>query len=669
MKAVLPDAGATPDASTPARRLLRYERSALFLLIGTEAVVLAILIRNSYFYADDVLSFIDAHRLGLSWKLVTLNVYGHVAPFERLSHLLIVDVDPLSYVLGAAVIVVLWAALLAALAWNLLELRVKWRTSAFLLLLVGISTVSINEALYYDQTVFLVPATTFVLLVTAFYLRWQRTGRFRHLACSWLLFALSFVTQERPIVAIPYLVTLRYCVLVWQPPPGRPRRRILGEWRVWTPYAVVAALYVYYYSRFQPKAYPSLAQTLTFGLIAPENFLRAAVGVPLVHSPLWLSVSGLVVVVGLAAWFAARARRRPQFGRAALFGVMALVVNLYPVMRGVGGVVGPQGVADQLQYYLDPLCGFALAVGLAESSLTAGGPRMWSKRQPAVPLPRRVHVRPRQALMGGSFMAAALLVHAVALGYSLPKVFAANQYQVAAGRWEHNLEASLAATDREAGHATIVPLLLPGFYEPGFEAPFNREDMYFGLLPSYHKFDTGPVQIVDPYGTLDTVFASSATQLSASGAGRRAFSFSGMSAVPSPAGTTCAEGSSSYGTLRMALPTVVGQVGSGATVAMDISMSAGTKASLVPYSSLEGVTTFSPEPVTLSAGDRRIVVAIPGQAADQVGFVHVPPHIRFCVRGAEVGILSYPASGTVPCRAANSSGAPTMPVPCGRPWD
>ena len=53
------------------------------LLIAILTAYTGYMIRGSYYFADDFLTFGYADPLGLSWSLVFLNLFGHVAPTER----------------------------------------------------------------------------------------------------------------------------------------------------------------------------------------------------------------------------------------------------------------------------------------------------------------------------------------------------------------------------------------------------------------------------------------------------------------------------------------------------------------------------------------------------------------------------------------------------------
>src|ERR1700694_2152195 len=72
-------------------------RWPIFLIIVTELVLCAVLIRKSYFREDDFLDAGVARKYGLSWSLVRYNGFGHLAPLSRLLHLLLINVSSFSY--------------------------------------------------------------------------------------------------------------------------------------------------------------------------------------------------------------------------------------------------------------------------------------------------------------------------------------------------------------------------------------------------------------------------------------------------------------------------------------------------------------------------------------------------------------------------------------------
>ena len=169
-----------------------------------------------------------------------------------------------------------------------------------ILFVAGTSTVLLSSSVYYDQTVFLLPASLFVLWVTALFVRWTRTGTSWLLVASWLVFTLSFVTQERPLVVPVYLVILRYLILPYRVAPGgsdggyrtggfgspsvlsAPRMRATTEPSDRTPIQV------------RPFV-------LKFVRLAPTAFLRAVIGIP-IDTNADRAGKLLFVVLGAGLW-------------------------------------------------------------------------------------------------------------------------------------------------------------------------------------------------------------------------------------------------------------------------------------------------------------------------------------------------------------------------------
>ena len=109
-------AGATPVLDLPAGVDGRIHRPAHPTVAGFLCITGIILIsstiaylrlRDSFtFYMDDFMQFDVAHRTGLSMELLTLDVFQHFAPINRLGHLFMIEalnLDPITGALAAAV--------------------------------------------------------------------------------------------------------------------------------------------------------------------------------------------------------------------------------------------------------------------------------------------------------------------------------------------------------------------------------------------------------------------------------------------------------------------------------------------------------------------------------------------------------------------------------------
>lgn len=632
----------------------------LAVLVAVQALLISALIRDSYYYGDDVLTFDLAHQLGFGWSLIKVAVYGHVAPVERLAHLVIVDTWPISYPLGELIIVLLWTSLLAALLWVLRELQVALAPSALILFFAGASTVVANEALYYDQTVFLVPASTCILVVVALFLRWLRTNSRAALIGAYVVFALSFISQERPIVALGYLVVLRY-VVVWDRPPARWRTGIKADWWLWLPFAIPALIYVWVYRKYEPHSHVTIGAMLKFARISFEDFMRVIVGMPIAGSPLWVSIVGLLGTISVFALLGWWARHRTSIWKAGVLASVIFVINLYPVMRGVGGAIGAVGVANQLQYYLDALFGLGVAVGVALSPWVPG------RDAGDDVLPIRWATTERRVVVGG--VAALVLAHCGALAYSLPKVWDVNGHQRQAAKWSGRLIAGLGSENRAGRHVRILAGILPDFYVPAFEAPYNQASAYLPLLPQWHDYASGPVAIIDSSGDLKSVAASDPVQLNAFGPDLSHFFFANFGNAPSDPGETCLQGGNNVEAgVNVELPRPVGTNLGGPLVGVDISMSLDRAASFVLATHSARGWSFAPVATSVPAGQRDVILMSPAGRVDQLALTEITPGSQMCLQSIEVGTVVSAEPDLVGCHDFTLSGFPSDYAVCGRPW-
>ncbi len=639
------------------------------LLIGLEATIVAIMIRNSYFYADDILTFGLAHQEGWRWSFIFKNIYGHIAPTERMAHLLSLAVRPMSYWFGAMIIVVLYTLLMLSLLWVLRELRVRMSITLTVLFVVGISTCLINETLYFDQTVFLLPASIFILSVTALFIRWTRTGSPRYLFLSWLVFAVSFITQERPLVVLPYLVLLRYFVLPFRMAPGS-RRKYLGDWRIWLPFGVVGGAYVAFYLTIAPKSHTSTGTAFTFLRIAAVDFLRIVIGTPAQHTPWWVSdLAGIIVITIMVAGVVI-VRRNATLFKATVFFLACFVINLLPVIHGIGGIFGPVTIAGQLQYYVDALLALGVAAGLASSSWLRDQPSLAmhhrSARGQSVSPPEHLSdriARPTSVITAG-VCAAIVVIHGIALPYGLSSVQSANSNNLVNRNWVSSLRASLRSLNESRSHATVIPLTLRADFVPGFEAPFNLESPFLQLLPEWHPSDRGPVEIIGPKGSLLHSRAEGSETLRGPEIRAGHLSPFRLAVASSPSGATCFRGSNNDGGLIISLPTVI----RGSVLAMDIHLKVDRSFMAYPLTIYGKDVVFNEVPVTVSPSEMRLVVAFRGQAAQAVGFSGISANASFCISSVQVGQIIVRNGRDSSCSAIDSYGGFLSGVPCDKPW-
>ncbi len=628
------------------------------LLVAFLVAYIGFMIRDSYFYADDFLTFGFAHQDGLRWSFAFLNLFGHIAPTERLLNLLVLDIAPFNYAVGETIILILFALVMLSFLWVLRELRVGLAWTLTLLFVVGTSTIVLNETLYYDAAVFLLPASVFVLCVTALFIRWTRTGSSSMLLASWLVFALSFITQERPLVVSFYLVVLRYLVLPYRMAPGG-RHRWRSDWRIWLPYAAIGGAYTSYYLTIGSNAHTSTSVVLKFLRLAPGAFLRAVIGIRIDfvgdRSSLLVLLLSIAVLLGLLIF----SPRRRLVVRAAVFLAICFAVNVLPVVRGIGGLYGPN-IAFELQYYVDALFVLGIAVGIVDSQwlgATASGPG-----KSILAARHGSHRRPDSVALYGC--AAVVVIHLVALPFGISSVRHDNTGQAVARSWISHLQASLTAMDR-GRRATVLPLTLPPSFVPGFESPFNYESEFFPELPQWHGYDTGPVEVAGPTGTLLPTSAGDAVALTGPSlaAAIQGQNLAHLTQVSGPPGSVCYQGDAIPGQFELHLPAPV----DGHEVAGDLSLTTQGQLTVSPFS-VDGTTVTEGEPpVTVPAGERRLLVAFGGSAA-AVGFMATTPHAYFCLISVQIGSVLVPSVVKGECDAMDAVGTLYDNPDCGLPW-
>ena len=573
-----------------------------FLLIAALTTYTGIMIRGSYFYADDFLTFGYAHKLGLSWSLLSVNLFGHIAPTERFLHYVPLAISPFNYAVGESIILILYALLLLSFLWVLRELRVGTLVTLTLLFVTGTSTILLNETLYYDQTVFLLPASIFILCVTALFLRWCRTGQVRALVASWFVFALLFVTQERPLVVLVYLVALRYIVLPYRQAPGG-KRRWLSDWRIWLPFAVIGGAYFAWYLSIAPSSSTRAGTIGNFVRLIGDAFVRLTLGLPITGSA-WIAWVGLVALLAVLVSLLVLSQRRQLVLRAGVFFLACFLVNLGVVYHGVGGVVGVAGVADQIQYYVDTFFALGIAVG------TVCSPWVWQARISLEHLPRhrRAPARSPRSLRSGGVAAVAfacaavVVVHVALLPFGVSSVDRGNSTQPIGRAWMANVQASLAHLGSRP--VTILPLNMPTTLVPGFESPFNFQSETLPLLRQWHGDDTGPVKITGPTGAL--VNSSAGDSVTVTPTTLPVTEIGNLKPVSGPTGASCYRGNHGEGTLVVSLPHAV----SGGVIAYDMSIVASTKMSMLSVAVGKGPPRGSPIPTSVPRGTSRILAPL-----------------------------------------------------------
>ena len=636
---------------------------APLLLIAAEVAVLGYLIRGSFFFADDYQAFGLAHLEGLGAKLLFSPGYGNLAPTERFLHWLPLSIAPMNYGVGEAIILVLTAAMLTSLLWVLRELRSDPAVTLSAIFIVGTSTIVLYEAFDYDQVTFLFPASACILCVMALFVRWIRTGSTRVLVASWVVFALSFFTQERLLILPIYLVIVRYFVLPYRMPP-RGRRKPWADWRIWTPYAAIALAYYAYYRKFAEHSTPKYGTTLTFFRMAGALFLRALVGLPLQGVPRWVTpiewVAILVVLVGILVARTTKKRWRALIG-ATVFFVVAFAVNLFAVFHGVGGVVGVTGVVSDIQYYLDPMLALALAVGMGSSPLASASEPLDGRPIDVSGEPAKMSLR-SPVVLG---CAVVVLLHVALLPYGISNVLDSQGGQRLAASWVPTVRSSLAAVDRGNTPTTVLPLTMPAEFDPGFEAPFQFEQPILELLPEWRDSERGQVSIIGPTGHLEAARALDSVTVTGPQVFHQLPKPSILRTHVNSSGDTCFTGKAAGGEFAIVLPRKV----SGDQIAVDVHLATARPLTLTPFVIGHSLTVNAFPETAPASGNQRLVAALQGTTAGVVGFAALSADADFCVLGVQVAAVGVVSLPDFHCQIANVYGSPVgTRVPCGVAW-
>ena len=313
----------------PARRTgVRRAVGWVLFLASLLAAVAAMLARRFYYGNDDLLQFFTARDRGLSWDLLSLNVFQHFGPYNRIGHWFVYRFSDLSPALGLTLVLAHLAALLAAALWLMTELRLSPPRRVVALILIALSVSLTESAVWFDAGMHILPAIAITLAVCAAHVRGVHTGARRWHGLALVLFLLGLLVQERPLFALPMIVLVDL-LLLWRDLPWRERlRRLWGLRRpigvmVVVATAIAAALRAFVIvGSLEP---PSWTVTLRTMLSALTNFVVPAVVNQPRSEPGGLAVQ-LAVLAGLVLLGVALARMRHGNAGPVLFAAAVFVM-------------------------------------------------------------------------------------------------------------------------------------------------------------------------------------------------------------------------------------------------------------------------------------------------------------------------------------------------------
>jgi hypothetical protein len=308
-------------------------------VLGLTAAI-GVLLRQRFYYGnDDLLEFAAAREKGLSWSYLSLNVWEHFAPYNRLIHYVVLRFSDLSPGLGLALVLMNVTALLAACLWLMSELRLSAPRRVVALIVVALSVPTAESALWFDTGSHIIAAIAVTLAVCAAHVRGLRTGARRWHVLATVLFALGQLTQERPVFALPLLVLVDV-LLVWRELPWGERFRRL--WGLRLPLAALTAVAAVIVAALQAFVVldhlgtPSWGVTGRMMLSALTNYAAPSlVNLPRkdpASTTIQLIVLGALVAVGAVVARMRRGNAGPVLFAAAVFLVYYGFLKLSPLI-------------------------------------------------------------------------------------------------------------------------------------------------------------------------------------------------------------------------------------------------------------------------------------------------------------------------------------------------
>lgn len=282
------------------------------LVLGLAAVQVTLLWRRFYYGNDDLLQFEVAERAGLSWKMLSLNVFQHVAPYDRMGHLL-VSLTGMSPVAGLALMTLNLVAMLFCCLWFMTELGLSTARRVLALVLIGLSVAVSESGIWFDASMHILPALAVTMAVCAAHVRGVRTGSRRWHAVALGLFLGGQLFQERPIFALP-LAVLADVLLLWRSIRWEDRLRRLWaiRWPVGSLVIAAAAIAVWLqaYVVKHGGTTPTWEATGRTMLLALTDYLLPSLAnLPLSSPSSWASQLEILLAAVVGGVLLARLRR------------------------------------------------------------------------------------------------------------------------------------------------------------------------------------------------------------------------------------------------------------------------------------------------------------------------------------------------------------------------
>ncbi|MBN9178530.1 MAG: hypothetical protein J0I43_14350 [Microbacterium sp.] len=362
------------ESLAPTRIDRGYRRLALGAVL-VQVCVIILLLRNSYFIAEDL--YLPGLLAQLPWSAETLtrSMFGHLMPGFVAVWKAVASAGTLSWPLVGVIIVAIHVALLVGTVrlFTALHGRRWWVPLAALA--ASLSLALLSCVVWWGAA--LAPGIGAVAAVwvwdsTVRYLRARSAPRLLAVLLT-MVVAMSF--GERQILTPVYI--LGFILLVGIAPLStfRARWRVaLGGWPAWTAMAVVAIafLVVYFlggYREDSGSTAPASAIATYMGRSLVEGYLPSVLGVLPGSSP---PILGWVAVGIVGAFVVFTSLKSVRSAHAWLWLLIAYVLCQLPIAVGRVGIIGVDAAVDMVRYYPEATLLFWIAASVAVSA----APRM-----------------------------------------------------------------------------------------------------------------------------------------------------------------------------------------------------------------------------------------------------------------------------------------------------
>jgi hypothetical protein len=221
--------------------------TAAFLLVMVQVAIRASLLRDSFFVTDDFMLSTRSYESPLDLSYLTRVHTGHFEPIGFLWVWVLAHAAPLSW--GPVVLVGGLAQLVVSLAVLRLLVTLFGETPRILvpLGLFLFSALTIPGFLWWSAHILWLPLQLAMAATMTYHVKWWRHRRARDLALAvgWLTF--GFLSFEKMVLLLPFLLVFSLGVLAARRRPRDWLRTLRTSWPVWTGYAVATSAFLAVY--------------------------------------------------------------------------------------------------------------------------------------------------------------------------------------------------------------------------------------------------------------------------------------------------------------------------------------------------------------------------------------------------------------------------------------